>query len=140
MTPIDQLIDELEAATLPLAGLLGVDLQPLLSTRIAEAAPRIVAELSDTAESHSVAADLLWTLHGEAGPPPQWWRSPLGRLCAAAVADSTAEAVTRAKAAEILGVTSGTIQQLLHRGTLDRHPDGGLLMSEVLARLTRLGH
>ena len=31
----------------------------------------------------------------------------------------------------------GTVAQMVHRGTLDRHPDGGVLRSSVMARLAR---
>jgi hypothetical protein len=35
----------------------------------------------------------------------------------------------------MLGVVRGTVSQMVARGTLDRHPDGGVLRSSVLARL-----
>lgn len=31
-----------------------------------------------------------------------------------------------------LGVTTGTIAQLAHRGTLAKHPDGGLVPADVI--------
>ena len=37
----------------------------------------------------------------------------------------------------MLGVHPGTVAQLVHRGTLDRHPDGGILRASVLQRLAR---
>ena len=35
------------------------------------------------------------------------------------------------------GVTPGTVAQLVHRGTLDRHPDGHITRASVLMRLAR---
>ena len=45
---------------------------------------------------------------------------------------------THAEAADILGVTKGTVSQLVHRGTLERHPDGGVKLGSVLKRMVRL--
>lgn len=36
-----------------------------------------------------------------------------------------------------LGVHPGTVAQWMHRGALDRHPDGGVLRASVLQRLAR---
>lgn len=37
----------------------------------------------------------------------------------------------------MLGVRPETVAQLTHRGTLDRHPDGGILLASVLRHLSR---
>lgn len=66
-----------------------------------------------------------------------WWQTPVGRLCARSLGRVDADAVTHSVAAAMLGVTRGTISQWVHRGTLDRHPDGGVLRGSVLARLAR---
>lgn len=66
-----------------------------------------------------------------------WWRTPLGRLCGRSLGRDDGEAVTRAVAAAMLGVHPGTVDQLMHRGTLDRHPDGGVLRASVLRRINR---
>lgn len=70
---------------------------------------------------------------GQAG----WWTSPLGRLCAGPLAGVTDGVVTHATAAAMLGVARGTVAVMSHRGTLERHPDGGVLRSSVLERLGR---
>lgn len=67
----------------------------------------------------------------------EWWQSPLGRLCARSLGRDDAESVSQYVAAAMLGVTRGTVAQMVTRGTLDRHPDGGVLRASVLQRLGR---
>ena len=70
----------------------------------------------------------------------RWWLTPLGRRCAAALSrreDAFEESVTHETAAAMLGVARGTIATMVSRGNLDRHTDGGVLRSSVLARLGR---
>lgn len=45
---------------------------------------------------------------------------------------------THQHAADVLGVSRGTVAQLVSRGTLARHPDGGVVRGSALARLCRL--
>lgn len=59
------------------------------------------------------------------------------RVCARSLGRDDAEAITHSVAAAMLGVHPGTVAQLVHRGTLDRHPDGGILRASVLQRLAR---
>lgn len=66
-----------------------------------------------------------------------WWRTPLGVLCAEQLGDETGH-VTYGQAAEILGVTTDTIGVLIHRGTLARHRGGGTVRGAVLTRMARL--
>ena len=70
-------------------------------------------------------------------PEPEWWRTPFGRLVARSIGRDDAESVSHSVAAAMLGVTRGTVAQLVHRGTLDRHPDGGVLRGSVLQRIGR---
>ena len=136
---IGQLADDLHTRlALPLAGLCGLDLEPLLRERIENAAARIAAELSDEATGEPVAADIVTALWGQAEIPASWWRTPLG-LAGALALDGTrgAEGITQQRAADMLGVTRGTVAQLVARGTLDRHPDGGVLVSSVWRRMSR---
>lgn len=69
--------------------------------------------------------------------PAAWWATPLGMFCAAAQDGGWRNRrVPRSEAAEILGVTPGTIAQLGARGDLAH--DGGFDLGEVLDRLVRL--
>lgn len=66
-----------------------------------------------------------------------WWRTPLGRLCARALGRSDAGSVSYGVAAAMLGVSRGTVGTMVARGTLGRHDDGGVARAAVLRRLGR---
>lgn len=68
---------------------------------------------------------------------PDWWTTPLGRLCAHTAATTEDDGISYATAAAMLGVHRGTISQLVARGSLDRHPDQGVSRTSVLHRLAR---
>lgn len=68
-------------------------------------------------------------------PPDEWWRTPLGRLCAMSLARDDSEAVTVSGAAAMLGVHRRRAYQLVDTGKLERHPDGGVTRASVMARL-----
>lgn len=104
----------------------------------------VVAELAQDDDAQLAAEaclSVLSVLWPNASPEDcgraDWWQTPLGRLCARSLGRDDSESVTQSVAAAMLGVTRGTIAQMLHRGNLDRHPDGGVLRSAVMARLTR---
>lgn len=90
----------------------------------------------DAAETCIDIMNALWP-HGtpEHLGHADWWRTPLGQVCARSLGHRDSEAVTISVAAAMLGVTRGTVAQLLNRGKLDRHPDGGVLRASVLQRL-----
>lgn len=99
-----------------------------------------VAQDTDDRLAAETVRDLIWALWRDADPPAEWWRTPLGRLCARSVDYGDSDSVTRSVAAAMLGVHPGTVAQLAHRGTLDRHPDGGITRASVLLRIaTRPG-
>lgn len=79
---------------------------------------------------------VLWP-HGapEAVGRADWWRTPLGHACARTLSRADTAEVTHSVAAAMLGVTRGTIAQLIARGTLDRHPNGGVRRASVLKRI-----
>lgn len=137
MIPAQQLAEDLDTLAFQVAGVLGLDLHPILTARIDTAAVRLVAELRDDSAATRAAQTVMNLLHGMHDPEPSWWRTPLGRLCANALVTVTAEAITYQVAADMLGVARGTVGTMMHRGTLDRHPDGGVLKSSVLKRLGR---
>lgn len=136
-----QLHDELEMLALALAPFTGLDSQPHILNGAVEAT---IAQLGQE-DDDQLAAEACLSVTGALWPrcAPEdcgladWWRTPLGRLCARSLGRDDAEAVTHSVAAAMLGVTRGTIAQLVHRGTLDRHPDGGVLRASVLQRLSR---
>lgn len=138
MTPVEQLVDavdEILSALTPFTGFLD-------DAGVEARCTAVVAELcSDddrlAAEACLTVMTLLWP---QASPEDcgrgDWWTTPLGRLCARSLG-TDGESVTQSVAAAMLGVTKGTVSQLVHRGTLDRHRDGGVLRASVLQRLGR---
>ncbi|MGW5365873.1 hypothetical protein [Actinopolymorpha pittospori] len=70
-------------------------------------------------------------------PPARWWRTPLGQVTARRLGHPTVPAVTNAVAAAMLGVTRQGVHDLLSRGKLTHHPDGGVDVTSVRDRLRR---
>lgn len=147
MTSLSRQLDDYLSVALvvPARSLLGLDLADLVEQRLRDRTPIWTAVL--TADEHEEeAAELVQDLMGVLWPhgaPEQvgradWWATPLGRACARSLGRGDAEAVTQHVAAAMLGVTRGTVAQLVARGTLDRHPDGGVLRASVLQRIDRL--
>lgn len=149
MTPLTletvarQLQDELAGLAATWTPILGPDRGIDLERAAGQTARQIARSLveGDDHESAQTCIDVLNVLWPHGTPEtighPDWWHTPLGRACARSLGHDTAETVSRSVAAAMLGVTPGTVSQLVHRGTLDRHPDGGVLRSSVLARLAR---
>jgi hypothetical protein len=138
-TAVAQLIDEIGAIATAMAALLGPDLVTVLTDRADQTAPRLVAELADGGLGDETAADVLALLWPHSDPDPAWWRTPLGLLIAPHWAGHQDDAGwTQAEAAEALGVTRGTVAQLIARGTLDRAEGGRASVASVIARLCRL--
>lgn len=137
-TAVDQLADALAAELVDALSAVGwTDLADLARARIWATAKRLATQLS--CEDERLAAQTvidcaghLWPLD----PEPEWWRTPVGRLVARSVGPEDA-AVTQAEAAAMLGVTRGTIAQLVSRGTLARHRDGGVDRAAVFARMAK---
>lgn len=132
----DQIEDELSAALAePVGALLGLDLGEMVRQRISDLAPLIAHQLAQEDDDRLAAETVVDVLSALGEPDPEWWQTPVGRLCARSLGHDDAEAVTRSMAAAMLGVHPGTVAQLVHRGTLERHPDGGIRRSSVLARI-----
>jgi len=137
---VAQLRDELGTVAFGLAGLLGTDILPILNDRITVAAERLYADLDCGDAPSTTGVDILTVLWPHCDPDLDWWRTPLGLAVApllAATVDAD-EGWSHADAATVLGVTRGTVAQLVHRGQLDRTPDGSLSRPSVLTRLVRL--
>jgi hypothetical protein len=132
-----QLADELGQAAWRVGVVCSPDAALGWQATAAARAPHIVAALEsrDVAEAAGVATDLMVALWPDGDPPSSWWTTPLGLIVARASPDGLA-GVTQQKAADILGVTRGTVAQLVHRGVLRSTPSG-VVMADVLARLVR---
>lgn len=135
-----QLRDELGAVARAVGGVVGPELGLLIEDRTHETCVVLAAELcSDedrpAAEAVLTVMSVLWPDGTE--PPPEWWRTPAGRMVARSVGRDDSESVTRSVAAAMLGVSPGSVAQWVHRGNLDRHPDGGITRASVLLRLAR---
>lgn len=70
-------------------------------------------------------------------PPPRWWRTPLGQVVLRRAGHPSAQAVSYSVAGAMLGVTRQGVHDLVTRGKLARHPDGGVSVESVRARLNR---
>ncbi|MFB4269788.1 hypothetical protein [Nonomuraea sp. GTA35] len=70
-------------------------------------------------------------------PPEQWWRTPLGRAVARGAGHPSAAAVSYSTAGAMLGITRQGVHDLVKRGKLDKHPEGGVTTSSIHARLNR---
>lgn len=141
-----QLTDELGAAAFALGSLAGtteaMQWPATLAGRADTLATQLCRDADDKLASQTVT-DVMGALWPHCDPETigraDWWRTPLGRMCARSLGRDDAEAVTQSVAAAMLGVTVGTVKQLVARGNLGRHPDGGVNRASVLIRLVRLG-
>lgn len=131
----DDLIESVGQRSDALAVLLGSDLMIDMARRIEDRAPQWAAVLAsddDDSERADLVVDLMNLLWGDCAPDPEWWQTDLGTACARSLGNEHAQSWTHSIAAGWLGVTTGTIAQLAHRGTLAKHPDGGLVPADVI--------
>ncbi|BFU42999.1 hypothetical protein [Krasilnikovia sp. MM14-A1004] len=68
-------------------------------------------------------------------PPLDWWRTPLGQTVARRAGHPAAERVSYATAGAMLGISRQGVHDLIKRGRLPRHPDGGVPATAVRDRL-----
>ncbi|MEU8241557.1 hypothetical protein AB0C07_25190 [Actinoplanes missouriensis] len=95
-------------------------------------------EHSDDATAVRTLARLMATLYPEEhafAPPADWWRTPLGQAVVRRVGHPYAETVSYATAGAMLGISRQGVHDLVRRGRLPRHPDGGVPVSAVRDRL-----
>jgi hypothetical protein len=59
-------------------------------------------------------------------PPTEWWATPLGQAVAIRLGHPWAESVSYATAGAMLGISRQGVHDLVRRGRLPRHPDGGV--------------
>ena len=84
----------------------------------------------------TVARRLLAALYPDGfDVPPSWWGTPLGQVVARRIGHPHADSVTRTVAGAMLGITRQAVQDLINRGKLARHPDGGVSVASVRERL-----
>lgn len=85
--------------------------------------------------------DLVGVVFPDSEPiPDSWWGTPLGRATARSYGHPTADAVSFSVAGAMLGVTKATVQDLIDRRKLERHPDGGVTTASVSMRLRGREH
>jgi hypothetical protein len=68
-------------------------------------------------------------------PPADWWATPFGQVVARRVGHPTTEGLSYAAAGAMLGITRQGVHDLVRRGKLARHPDGGVCATSVRDRL-----
>ncbi|MER7079583.1 hypothetical protein SAMN02982929_01554 [Saccharopolyspora kobensis] len=86
--------------------------------------------------SRTLAA--LFPGDGPFDPPDTWWRTPLGRVVARRVGHPGTDHVSFSTAGAILGITRQGVHDLVGRGKLERHPDGGVRTASIRARLDHI--
>jgi hypothetical protein len=92
----------------------------------------------DDATAAGTAIRLIATLYPDDrafDPPADWWRTPLGQVVAVRVGHPAAETVSYATAGAMLGISRQGVHDLVRRGRLPRHPDGGVPSTAVRDRL-----
>ncbi|MGW4500061.1 hypothetical protein ACWENR_15790 [Micromonospora sp. NPDC004336] len=111
-------------------------LRAVVRVRARRWAARILG--GDDAEAMGTIVRVVATLYPSDGPfdpPAQWWRTPLGQAVAWRVGHPTAASVSYAVAGAMLGISRQGVHDLVSRGRLARHPDGGVVPSSVRDRL-----
>ncbi|WP_021592807.1 MULTISPECIES: hypothetical protein [Actinomadura] len=81
---------------------------------------------------------VLFPGDGPFDPPASWWRTALGRAVARTAGHPAVAAVSYSTAGAMLGITRQGVADLIKRGKLDRHSDGGVTTSSIRDRLNRL--
>lgn len=117
---------------------------PGAMTDIAQTAQVMVTQLAQVDDDRlcaQTAIDVMTLAWPDCTPEDagqaDWWRTPLGRLIAGSIGTDDAESVTHQVAAQMLGLARGSIGMMINRGELDRHPNGKVLRSSVLQRISK---
>lgn len=95
---------------------------------------------ADDALATTTAARLIGALYAgdEAfDPPAWWWASPFGRVVLRRLGHPVRENVPYATAGMMLGITRQGVHDLVARGKLRRHTDGGVTTASVRDRANR---
>ncbi|MFC3735842.1 hypothetical protein [Paractinoplanes deccanensis] len=139
---VEQIVRALDVRLLdPLDVLLeGDDAVAALRSLVRARSRRWAATLRGDDETAAVmmTARLIATLHpgdGPFDPPADWWGTPLGQVVARRAGHMGAESVSYATAGAMLGITRQGVHDLVRRGRLPRHPDGGVPSAAIRDRL-----
>ncbi|WP_030105697.1 hypothetical protein [Actinoalloteichus caeruleus] len=137
----DQLIALVDARCVdPLEILLeDADTADALRHRVRERAPAWARAMvaGDDVEATLAITRVIATLYpgdGPFDPPADWWRTPLGTITARRVGHPSAHALSYPVAGAMLGISRQGVHDLVNRGKLERHPDGGVTASSVRDR------
>ena len=143
---VDHLIRMIEIRMLdPLEILLDGDdaidaLRTIVRTRAESWADRIIN--GDDQAAVGTIIRIVSTLYpGDApfDPPLDWWQTPLGQVVARRAGHPTATSVSYAVAGAMLGITRQGVHDLVSRGKLTRHPEGGVVPDSIRTRLQNEG-
>lgn len=135
-----QLAGEIEARFLaPLDALLdGAEPLVALRRRLDADAQMWAAQIlgPDPALARSAASRVLAAVQ-PFDPDPSWWRTPFGRAVVRLIGHPGRASVSRSVAGAMLGITRQGVQDLVNRGKLARHPDGGVSVASIRDRAAR---
>jgi len=140
----DALVEQLVAVVRqrlldPLEILLGID-QPV--DRVRTAAEDWATQLLGDDQTAAVmcSARLIAALYpgDHFGPPAGWWGTPFGRVVARRAGYPGVDHVSYSVAGAMLGVTRQGVHDLVVRGKLARHADGGVTTESVSNRMRSL--
>ncbi|MEU7479648.1 hypothetical protein AB0A63_26910 [Lentzea sp. NPDC042327] len=70
-------------------------------------------------------------------PPEGWWATPLGRVVARRAGHPSRQHVSFGVAGAMLGITRQGVHDLVSRGKLQRHADGGVTVESIQVRLAQ---
>lgn len=93
---------------------------------------------ADDVTAVRISARLISTLYPDDrafDPPVDWWQTPIGQTTARRVGHPAAVSVSYATAGAMLGISRQGVHDLVRRGRLPRHPDGGVPSVAVRDRL-----
>ncbi|SDN21784.1 hypothetical protein [Allokutzneria albata] len=68
-------------------------------------------------------------------PPTSWWTAPFGQVVAHRIGHPTTDGLPYSTAGAMLGITKQAVHDLVNRGKLVRHADGGVTSESVRLRL-----
>lgn len=135
---VEQLQTDVGAVGFRLLSLIGSpDEIAHLDQRLEQHAQVWAAELlgDDDRLAAQTAIDLINLLWPHSDISAEWWSTPLGHATARSVGHPTAEVISYAVAAAMLGCSKQHISKLIEAGRLHRAPSGGVTSASVRSEL-----